>query len=95
MFGLVFTITICGSITLADLVLLRSLILWRKLRKSAAPRLDRWVQDGVYQLQRRAYEASGNGNWENLAHEVPITRESTKLPDLQIETFPISTARKS
>jgi hypothetical protein len=93
-FGLVFTITICSSITLADLLLLRSLILWRKLKKSAAPRLDRWIQDGVYQLQRRAYEASGNGDWDNLADEVPVTREPTKLPDLQIETSPTCIPRK-
>jgi len=47
------------------------------------------MQDGIYQLQRRAHEAQGNGTWKKLTDEVPVTSENTPLPDLPIETLPI------
>lgn len=37
--------------------------------------MDRWLQDGIFQLQRRAHEAQGSGTWENLSEEVPVTME--------------------
>ncbi|KAJ4298081.1 hypothetical protein N0V90_005980 [Kalmusia sp. IMI 367209] len=56
------------------------------LRKRSTPRLDRWVQDGIFQLQRRAYEAHTDGIWKDLDKEVPVTIEKTNLPDLPIES---------
>lgn len=85
-FGLAFTISVSGTIVRLDLVLLRFLMLLP--RKSSRPRLERWIQDGVFQLQRRAYEARGNAVWVRLKKEVPITKESTKLADLEVESYP-------
>jgi len=58
-FGLVFTVAVATTIVICDLVLLRFLIYIRKYIAPLAPRLDRWFQDGIYQLQRRAHEAQG------------------------------------
>lgn len=79
----------CSFIVFLDLVLLRFLIFLRNAKKAPAPRLDRWIQDGVFQLQRRAYEARGDGVWKSLTKEIPVTIEKTDLPDWQIKTFPI------
>lgn len=87
-FGLVFTIVICSFIVLTDLVLLRSLVFFRALKRSPSPRLDRWIQDGVYQLQRHAYESHGHGVWKELNKEVPVTIHKTELPDLSIKSSP-------
>ncbi|KAF2277918.1 uncharacterized protein EI97DRAFT_415680 [Westerdykella ornata] len=86
-FGLVFTLVVSSVIVLTDVVLLRVLIYLSKFRKSMAPRLDRWIQDGIFQLQRRAHEAQGNGVWKDLADDVPVTVDNTKLPDLLLETL--------
>lgn len=85
-FGLVFTITVASIITLVDLILLRSFTSLKKFSERKSPRIDRWIQDGVYQLQRRAYEARGEGIWVDLTSENPFTIESTKLPDLPIQS---------
>ncbi|KAF2871857.1 hypothetical protein BDV95DRAFT_594151 [Massariosphaeria phaeospora] len=87
-FGLVFTISVSGTIVLIDLVLLRFLIYLRKFQQALAPRIDRWTQDSVFQLDRRAHEAQGNGIWKDLDNEVPVTTEGIELPDLLLETLP-------
>jgi len=58
-FGLAFIATFSVVVTLLDLFLLKLIIYTNKLRH---PRIDRWVQDSTLQLQRRAYEAHGEGS---------------------------------
>lgn len=70
-----------------DLVLLKFLVYLKKFRKVLAPRIDAWVQDNVFQLQRRAYEALDEGPWENLKDEIPVTVEKVKLSTLSVESF--------
>jgi hypothetical protein len=65
-----------------DLGMLKGLMLLSRFRRALAPRLDRWFQDGVLQLQRQAFEAQGKGNWEKLDDEVPVTRFEEKLSGL-------------
>jgi hypothetical protein len=89
-FGFLFTVIASGTIVLTDLVLLRSLLYLRKYKTRLSPRLDRWLQDGIYQLQRRAQEAQNNGVWIKLTEEVPITSVKTSLPELLIDTLPVS-----
>lgn len=78
-----------------DLVLLRSLLHLRKYKPWLGRRVDRWLQDGIFQLQRRAQEAHGNGVWRDLSEEVPVTLENTLLPDLPFETLPDLTTPNS
>jgi hypothetical protein len=66
-----------------DLVLLKFFIVPKK-----SSRIDRWVQDGVYQLQRRAYDAHEEGTWHRLIKEVPLTDLDEKLSELPIESRP-------
>ena len=47
------------------------------------------MQDGVFQLQRRAYEAHGEGTWSCLDQEVPVTEKDEKFPVLPIQTHPV------
>ncbi|KAF2648033.1 hypothetical protein K491DRAFT_613575 [Lophiostoma macrostomum CBS 122681] len=89
-FALTFVITFCFVITLVDMVLLKFLISWKRKRNDTSPRLDAWVQDGVFQLQRRAYEAYGKGVWERLDKEVPATLDNAELTTFRSRSKPCS-----
>jgi len=99
LFGLVFIIVIACTFVTTDLLLLKALVHLSKFRKALAPRLDRWVQDGTLQLQRRAFEAEGQGTWENFDSEVPVTSRGEKLNQLSgspaLYTIDISEPRTS
>lgn len=75
-----------GLFSLADLVVLKFLIYLKQPRAVLAPRIDRWIQDGVFQLQRRAYEASDEGIWVRQDTEVPATIDGQLLCKLSAET---------
>lgn len=81
-FGLAFVIVTSLLLTIVDIVLLKYLIYLSKFRKALSPRIDRWIQDGVLQLQRRAYEAYGQGTWSELDKDVPLTEPNEMLDDL-------------
>jgi len=87
-FALTFILTLSYFFTFLDLVILRFFIYLSKFRKTLSPRIERWVQDDVFQLQRRAYEAIGEGTWTRLDKEIPITCEKTLLSDFAVETTP-------
>lgn len=53
-----------------------------------APRINAWIQDGTFQLQRRAYEAYGEGVWENLEEEIPLTKADEDLGPLSLSSLP-------
>lgn len=74
-------------VTALDLVLLKFLIFWHRFKDLMSPRIDAWIQDGVFQLQRRAYEARGEGSWIYLDREVPATRNDAQLGTLPIESM--------
>ncbi|KAF2733745.1 hypothetical protein EJ04DRAFT_605111 [Polyplosphaeria fusca] len=83
-FGLVFIVVVSSIVTIIDVSLLRFVALMKKFRKLESPRLDRWMQDGIFHLQRHAYEAFREGEWKHLTSEVPITVEPTQLSDLPL-----------
>ena len=87
-FGLVFVVTLSSVIVLIDITMLKFLIFLSKFRRALAPRIDRWIQDGALQLQRRAYESQGQGVWTNLSKDVPLTTEKVSLEDLPLESLP-------
>lgn len=57
-----------------------------RFRAALAPRIDHWVQDGIFQLQRRAFEAQGQGCWKYLDQEIPITLDGENLRELPVES---------
>jgi hypothetical protein len=71
-----------------DIVLLKFLIHLSTFRKALSPRIERWVQDGVLQLQRRAYEAHKEGTWSGLSKEVPLTKAKQLLAELPLTSLP-------
>lgn len=73
-------------ITVVDILLLRFLIYMSKFQQALSPRINRWVQDGVFQLQRRAYEAQDEGIWKLQDKEIPVIVDDSKLADLVAET---------
>lgn len=87
-FALTFVVTFCMIVTALDLILLKFLVFWHRFRGILAPRIDAWVQDGAFQLQRRAYEMQGEGIWERLDKEVPVTTYDTQLSTLPLESRP-------
>ncbi|KAH8707661.1 hypothetical protein GQ44DRAFT_662719 [Phaeosphaeriaceae sp. PMI808] len=80
--GLAIVVTFAVLFAVADLVVLKFLIFFKRFRKVMAPRIDRWIQDGVFQLQRRAYEASNEGVWVRQDTEVPATIDDQLLCEL-------------
>jgi hypothetical protein len=68
--------------------MLRFLVYLSQFRKALTPRIDRWIQDGVFQLQRRAYEAEGEGTWTDLDKEIPNVADGHQFSDLTIQTLP-------
>ncbi|KAF2470133.1 uncharacterized protein BDR25DRAFT_370147 [Lindgomyces ingoldianus] len=90
-FGLAFIITFSLAISMLDFFLLKLLIVLTRFRRIMAPRLDRWIQDGVLQLQRRAYEASGEGTWIKLEDEVPLTVGNRQLRELPLQSIRATT----
>jgi hypothetical protein len=65
-----------------------------RFRAALAPRIDHWVQDGIFQLQRRAFEAQGQGCWIHLEKEIPITLDGEKLRELTVESSHIAESRR-
>ena len=84
-FGLAFILTIASVFTVLDLVLLRVLIFLKGFRRFLFPRINRWLQHGVWQLQRHAYEAQADFDWVGCEKEIPTTRTDSALPDLAIQ----------
>jgi hypothetical protein len=89
-FALAFILSFSITITVLDLILLRFLIYLSKFLAALSPRIDEWIQDGVYQLQRRAYEAHGEGTWKDHNKEIPTTAGGEQLPVLPLGATPVS-----
>lgn len=86
-FGLSFIIAVAVFFAILDITILRIMIYLTRFRRALGPRIDRWIQDGVWQLQRRAYEGEGYRAWTDLEADIPRTDES-KLKDLPILWVP-------
>jgi hypothetical protein len=87
-FGLAFVLAFALLVTVADISILKFFIYLSRFRRALAPRIDRWVQDGVLQLQRRAYEAEGKSSWIRLDQEIPVTMDRELLEDFQVDLRP-------
>lgn len=72
--------------TILNLLILKLFVLLSQFRRPLAPRIDRWIQDGVFQLQRRAYESSHQGTWKLLNSDIPVTEPPELLQELPLET---------
>ena len=83
-FAFAFVCTFTFIVVALDIMLLRFLIFMSRFRRTGwiGPRIERWVQDGVLQLQRRAFEARSQGSWIHSDKEVPITVRRETLSDL-------------
>lgn len=87
-FGLSFVIAFSIMVSVLDIMLLKFLVYLSSFRRALAPRIDRWIQDGVWQLQRRAYEGEGHRDWKDLESEIPLMHKDQKLKDLSITWLP-------
>ena len=72
-FGLALIVSLAVVAILLDTVVMKQVITITKVKRIRSLKIDHWIQDGVFQLQRRAYEACGEGVWDNLDREVPVT----------------------
>jgi hypothetical protein len=84
-FALAFIFTFSFVISFINFFILRFFILLKRFRKCLAPRLDRWINDGIFQLQRRAFEANESTLWIDLEKEIPTTEYDTKVSELPAE----------
>lgn len=85
MFGLSFIIGLACLVTILNLLMLKLFIFLGVFRRALAPRIDRWIQDGVFQLQRRAYESDAQSTWKHLNSEIPITESPDLLYELPLK----------
>jgi hypothetical protein len=85
-FALAFIIAFSVIATLCNTLILRFFIFMARFRALLAPRIEHWVQDGVYQLQRHAFEAQGQGTWQYLDEEIPTTLNTETLRKLPIDS---------
>ncbi|KAL5374349.1 hypothetical protein DPSP01_012021 [Paraphaeosphaeria sporulosa] len=81
-FGLAFVLTFSAIISFINFFILRFFIFLKRFRKTLAPRLDRWVNDGIFQLQRRAFEANESTTWIDSEKEIPTTTYATTMSEL-------------
>jgi hypothetical protein len=88
-FALVFLTTVTAILTFLNAFILKFCIFLSRFRKALAPRIERWVQDGIFQLQRRAFDAQDEGGWVGLEREIPITGEREMLNELFIASHGI------
>jgi len=49
-----------------------------------SPRIEHWIRDGVFQLQRIAFDAHGQGTWSDTNLEIPSTNAGQLLTALPI-----------
>ncbi|RAR10171.1 hypothetical protein DDE82_001446 [Stemphylium lycopersici] len=87
-FGLSFVFAFSILVAIIDITLLKFLIYLSRFRRALGPRIARWTQDGVWQLQRRAYEGEGHREWTDLESEIPLMEKGHKLKDLSILWLP-------
>ncbi|KAF2018268.1 hypothetical protein BU24DRAFT_390046 [Aaosphaeria arxii CBS 175.79] len=88
-FGLTFIIVFSCVITLVDLLLLKFLIFLSRFRRAVAFRIDLWIQDGVFQLQRKAYEGHNQESWQMVDKEIPVPVKNDKLENLPLQIDPV------
>jgi hypothetical protein len=84
-----FVIAVSLFFAILDVSLLKFLIFLDSFKAFFSPRIDRWIQDGVWQLQRRANEAHGQGTWSNLTSDVPLTGGKEMLIELPLASVPV------
>jgi hypothetical protein len=95
-FGLAFVSTFAVVVTICNMFMLRIAIMLSRFRRALGPKLDRWTQDGIFQLQRRAFEADGQMYWRDIESEIPTTARDALLSELPVVTRVIEgQARKS
>jgi hypothetical protein len=69
-------------VAILDFTMLRFMITLGRFRRAMAPKIDRWIQDGAFQLQRKVYEAQGEGTWQHTDKEIPVTSDNLSLEDI-------------
>jgi hypothetical protein len=74
-FGLVLVVLLSGIIILTNLILVPILKYRYRRNPQFSWRMTSWVQEGLLQVQRKAYEAAGFSDWSNLEASVPRTKE--------------------
>lgn len=86
MFGLAFVVAFSITIIVFNTASLKVFIFLSHFRLKLSPRIDCWIQDGVFQLQRRAFDAYGQGTWEGLSNEIPSTKRGQQLTILPVSS---------
>ena len=69
-----------GFAATLDFVILRCLIYHDNFRHPFRPALQDWIEDGLYQIQRSAYETAYPGaSWSDRGKEIPVTLPGKKF----------------
>jgi hypothetical protein len=78
-YSLSLTIAFGSLIILADLFIVSIISCVHAKRKISSASHDAWIADGLHQVQRRLFEAQGQGVWKNEDASVPVTTDRDML----------------
>lgn len=80
--GFILVIGVSTVVMVANLTLVPVLKYLHRLNPRYFPRVKFWVEDGMLQVQRKAYEAVGYSDWSGTGSSVPVMSESCNIPAL-------------
>ena len=77
--GVILVIGISTVVMAANLTLVPVLKYVNRLNPRYFPRVKFWMEDGMLQVQRKAYEAVGCNDWSGTGSGVPVLRENANI----------------
>lgn len=78
-FALAFMIAFSCFIMIFNSKILKFLVFLSNFRRALALHIDHWIQGGVWQLHRQAYQGEGCRDWEELENWIPLMEKGIKL----------------
>lgn len=84
--GLILTISISSLIIAANLTIVPSFKTLSRRNVVSLPSIKGWIQDGMLQVLRKAYEATDQIEWQRLEGDVPVARKNPLIPVFAIQS---------
>lgn len=81
----------CGFIILVNIIVTPILKFLCHRYPGKFPQMETWIQEGLLQIQRKAYEGQNQGRWQNRQEDVPTTLYQENLPLLSDQNNSAST----
>lgn len=77
--GLALVLSLCNAIIVTNLTLLPVLKCFRWYDRRRFPLVRLWVEDGILQVLRKAYEGVGVKGWDAMESDVPMIESNPPI----------------